>query len=44
MTVQIRNRIRELRQVRAADLRPNPKNWRRHPAEQQEALRGVLVV
>ena len=41
--MQIRNRIRELRQVRAADLRPNPKNWRKHPAEQQEALRGVLA-
>ena len=28
----IRNRITELRHVRAGDLRPNPKNWRKHPA------------
>jgi hypothetical protein len=41
--VQIRNRIKELRQVRAADLRPNPKNWRTHPVEQQNALRGLLA-
>jgi len=38
----IRDRIRELRRVRAADLLPNPKNWRLHPLAQQNALRGVL--
>jgi hypothetical protein len=27
----IRDRIIELRRVRAGDLLPNPKNWRRHP-------------
>src|SRR5207237_1592049 len=26
-----------------ADLRENPKNWRRHPARQRQALRGVLA-
>lgn len=41
--MQIRDRIRELRRVRAGELRPNPRNWRVHPAAQQEALRGVLA-
>jgi DNA modification methylase len=38
-----RDRIKELRRVRAGDLRPNPKNWREHPKAQQDALRGVLA-
>jgi hypothetical protein len=38
----IRDRIRELRRVRAAELLQNPKNWRRHPKAQVDALRGVL--
>jgi hypothetical protein len=41
--MHIRDRIKELRRVRAADLRPNPRNWRLHPPEQQDALRGVLA-
>ena len=41
--MQIRDRVRELRRVRAADLKPNPKNWRLHPAAQADALRGVLA-
>lgn len=41
--MQIRDRIQELRRVRAADLRPNPRNWRVHPQSQQDALRGVLA-
>jgi hypothetical protein len=41
--MQIRNRIKELRQVPAADLLPNPKNWRRHPVGQANALRGALA-
>src|SRR5450756_118671 len=41
--MKIRDRIVELRRVRAADLRPNPKNWRTHPKAQQEALRGILA-
>jgi hypothetical protein len=28
--------------VKAADLKPNPKNWRKHPAKQSEALKGIL--
>ena len=41
--MQTRDRIKELRRVRASQLRPNPKNWRTHPAGQQDALRGVLA-
>jgi ParB-like chromosome segregation protein Spo0J len=39
----IRDRIRELRRVNAAELRPNPRNWRKHPQHQQDALRGLLA-
>jgi hypothetical protein len=38
-SIQIRDRIKEFRRVQAKDLVPNPKNWRRHPAAQVEALR-----
>ena len=41
--MQIRDRIKELRRVPAGELRPNPRNWRMHPSEQQDALRGVLA-
>ena len=41
--MQIRDRIKELRRVKASLLQPHPKNWRTHPAEQQDALRGVLA-
>lgn len=40
--MQIRNRIKEMRLVPAGSIRPNPKNWRTHPKNQQDALRGVL--
>jgi ParB-like chromosome segregation protein Spo0J len=39
----IRDRIKELRRVRAGSLRPNPRNWRTHPPAQREALRGLLA-
>jgi DNA modification methylase len=39
----IRDRIKELRRVRASELVPNPKNWRRHPRAQAEALKGLLA-
>jgi hypothetical protein len=42
MDVKIKDRIVELRRVRAADLLANPKNWRRHPPEQRSALEGLL--
>lgn len=41
--MKIRNRIKELRNVQASELRPNPKNWRTHPSVQQDAVRGVLA-
>jgi hypothetical protein len=41
--MKIRDRVRELRRVKAGDLVPNPKNWRTHPAGQADALRGILA-
>ncbi len=41
--MQIRDRVKELRRVKAGLLRPNPQNWRTHPQTQQDALRGVLA-
>lgn len=39
---KIRDRIVELRRVKASALAPNPKNWRRHPDRQRSALKGLL--
>jgi DNA modification methylase len=39
---EIRDRIVELRRVRASELEENPRNWRRHPERQRRALRAVL--
>ncbi len=41
--MNIRDRIKELRRVPASQLQPNPKNWRKHPEAQANALRGVLA-
>ncbi len=41
--MNIRDRIKELRRVPADQLQPNPKNWRKHPEAQANALRGVLA-
>lgn len=41
--MQIRDRIRELRRVPAAELLPNPRNWRTHPPRQRDALLAVLA-
>jgi hypothetical protein len=41
--MQIRDRIKELRRVKASELIPNPRNWRTHPQAQRDALRGVLA-
>jgi hypothetical protein len=41
--MHIRDRIRELRRIPAADLLPNPRNWRTHPPRQREALQAVLA-
>lgn len=40
--MKIRDRVKELRKVKASDLIPNPKNWRTHPTKQKDALKGVL--
>jgi hypothetical protein len=37
-----RDRIVELRRVKASDLRANPKNWRVHPEGQRSALSEML--
>jgi len=41
--VQFRDRIIDLRRVKASELLANPKNWRTHPAAQKAALTGVLT-
>ena len=41
--MNIRNRVKALRTVKASELAPNPKNWRTHPKAQQDALRGILA-
>ncbi|MBX3377522.1 MAG: DNA modification methylase [Phycisphaeraceae bacterium] len=41
--MHIKDRIRELRRVRACQLKPNPRNWRTHPKAQREALQGLLA-
>lgn len=43
LNMQIRDRVKELRRVRASELAPNPRNWRTHPDAQRDALRGVLA-
>jgi ParB-like chromosome segregation protein Spo0J len=40
--VKIANRIIGLRQVRAADLKANPLNWRTHPENQRAAVTEML--
>jgi hypothetical protein len=41
--MQIRDRIKDFRRVKSSELKPNPKNWRTHPDQQRDALRGVLA-
>ena len=38
----VRDRIVELRRVKAGELLDNPKNWRRHPEAQRSALSELL--
>jgi DNA modification methylase len=40
--MKFRDRVTELRRVPAGSLLPSPKNWRRHPKAQADALRGLL--
>ena len=40
--MKIRDRVKELRRVRAGDLKPHPKNWRTHSRVPKErAARGT---
>ena len=39
----VRDRVRELRRVKASELRPNPRNWRTHPQTQQDSMCGMLT-
>lgn len=39
----VRDRIKELRRVKASELAPHPRNWRTHPESQRNALRGMLA-
>lgn len=41
--MKIRDRIKELRRVKASELFANPRNWRTHPKKQQDALLGILA-
>jgi hypothetical protein len=41
--VKVRDRVKELRRVKASELRPSPSNWRTHPAAQRDALQGLLA-
>jgi len=40
--MEIENRIKELRYIPASELRANPKNWRKHPTQQQKMLRTMF--
>jgi len=42
VSVEIRDRIKSLRRVKAKDLIANKENWRRHSSEQAGALRAGL--
>ena len=37
-----RDRVTELRRVKASELIDNPKNWRDHPQQQRDAMVGIL--
>lgn len=39
----IRDRIKDLRRVKASDLCLNPKNWRTHSDSQKDAMKSVLA-
>lgn len=42
MTAAVRDRVVDLRRVRAGDLVPNDRNWRQHPDSQRDAIRAIL--
>lgn len=38
----MRDRIKELRRVKASELQPHPRNWRTHPEKQRYAMTSIL--
>lgn len=40
--MNVRDRIKDLRRVRAGELLPHPLNWRTHPERQQAAMAAAL--
>lgn len=41
--MQIRDRVKEFRRIKAKDLVPCEQNWRVHPQSQKDAMRGILT-
>lgn len=41
--MNIRDRVTDFRRIPASQVRPSPSNWRTHPKEQADALRGLLA-
>jgi ParB-like chromosome segregation protein Spo0J len=41
--LKLKDRIKGLERIPARDLLPHPRNWRTHPREQRDALRGILA-
>lgn len=41
--MNIRDRVKDFRRVPANELRPSPANWRTHPPEQLDAIRGIFA-
>jgi len=42
--VPIRNRVKELRNVKASTLIPSPANWRMHPEAQRATDAGLTPI
>jgi hypothetical protein len=40
--MKIRDRIKDLKRVKASELRPNGRNWRIHPQHQRDAFRDLV--
>ena len=40
--LQIRDRIKDFRRVKASDLKPSPHNWRKHTDKQKSVIAAVL--
>ena len=41
--MKIKDRIIDFKRVKASSLHPHPRNWRTHPDNQKDALKGVLA-